>query len=47
MNFATLRKGGLDPNEVRVHLEMVAREMGHLESRIRELQDQLDRKSVV
>ena len=41
MNFATLRKGGLDPNEVRVHLEMVAREMGHLESRIRELQDQL------
>jgi cell division septum initiation protein DivIVA len=41
MNFATLRKGGLDPNEVRVHLEAVAREMGHLEARIRELQDQL------
>ncbi len=40
-NFATIRKGGLDPNEVRVHLEAVAREMGHLESRIRELQDQL------
>ena len=41
MNFATLRKGGLDPHEVRNHLEMVAREMGHLEARIRELQDQL------
>ena len=41
MNFTTLRKGGVDPNEVRLHLEAVAREMGHLESRIRELQDQL------
>jgi cell division septum initiation protein DivIVA len=41
MNFSTLRKGGLDPNEVRMHLETVAREMGHLEARIRELQDQL------
>jgi cell division septum initiation protein DivIVA len=41
MNFTTLRKGGYDPNEVRIHLESVAREMGHLESRIRELQDQL------
>jgi cell division septum initiation protein DivIVA len=41
MNFSTLRKGGLDPNEVRLHLEAVAREMGHLEARIRELQDQL------
>jgi len=41
MNFTTLRKGGIDPNEVRLHLESVAREMGHLESRIRELQDQL------
>ena len=41
MNFSTLRKGGLDPHEVRNHLEMVAREMGHLEARIRELQDQL------
>ncbi len=40
-NFTTLRKGGLDPNEVRLHLEAVAREMGHLESRIRELQEQL------
>jgi len=40
-NFTTLRKGGLDPSEVRLHLEAVAREMGHLESRIRELQDQL------
>ena len=41
MNFATVRKGGYDPNEVRVHLEFVAREMGHLEARIRELQDLL------
>jgi cell division septum initiation protein DivIVA len=41
MNFTTLRKGGYDPNEVRVQLESIAREMGHLEARIRELQDQL------
>jgi cell division septum initiation protein DivIVA len=41
MNFSTVRKGGLDPNEVRVHLESVAREMGHLETRIRELQEHL------
>lgn len=41
MNFSTLRKGGIDPNEVRVHLEAVAREMGHLENRIRDLQEQL------
>jgi len=39
MNFTTLRKGGLDPNEVRLHLEAAAREMGHLEHRIRELQE--------
>jgi cell division septum initiation protein DivIVA len=41
MNFTTVRKGGYDPNEVRIQLESIAREMGHLESRIRELQDQL------
>jgi cell division septum initiation protein DivIVA len=41
MNFTTVRKGGYDPSEVRVQLEAVAREMGHLEARIRELQDQL------
>ncbi len=41
MNFTTVRKGGYDPNEVRIQLESLAREMGHLESRIRELQDQL------
>jgi cell division septum initiation protein DivIVA len=40
-NFSTLRKGGVDPQEVRLHLETVAREMGHLENRIRELQEQL------
>ena len=41
VNFSTVRKGGLDPNEVRLHLEAVAREMGHLETRIRELQEHL------
>ena len=41
VNFTALRKGGLDPNEVRLHLEAVAREMSHLEHRVRELQDQL------
>jgi cell division septum initiation protein DivIVA len=41
VNFTPLRKGGVDPNEVRLHLEAVAREMGHLESRIRELQEQV------
>jgi hypothetical protein len=41
VNFTTVRKGGLDPQEVRLHLESVAREMGHLESRLRETQDQL------
>jgi hypothetical protein len=41
VNFTPLRKGGIDANEVRLHLEAVAREMGHLESRIRELQDQV------
>ena len=40
-NFSTIRKGGLDPQEVRLHLEAVAREVGHLEHRIREMQEQL------
>ena len=40
-NFNTVRRGGLDPQEVRSHLDTVAREVGHLESRIRELQEQL------
>ncbi len=40
-NFTTVRKGGLDPQEVRLHLEAVSREMGHLEHRVRELQEQL------
>jgi cell division septum initiation protein DivIVA len=40
-SFGTLRKGGVDPQEVRAHLEAVAREMAHLETRIRELQAQL------
>ena len=41
VNFTTVRKGGLDPQEVRLHLESVAREVAHLETRIREMQDQL------
>ncbi len=41
VNFTTLRKGGLDPQEVRLHLESVAREVAHMETRIREMQDQL------
>ena len=40
-NFNTVRRGGLDPQEVRSHLETVSREVGHLESRIRDLQEQL------
>ncbi|MGC1418570.1 MAG: hypothetical protein WA786_00435 [Acidimicrobiales bacterium] len=41
VNFTTLRKGGIDPQEVRLHLESVGREMAHLETRVREMQDQL------
>jgi cell division septum initiation protein DivIVA len=41
VNFTKLRKGGLDPQEVRLHLESVAREVAHMETRIREMQDQL------
>jgi len=40
-NFNTVRKGGFDPQEVRSHLESVAREVGHMENRIRDLQEQL------
>ena len=39
--FNVVRKGGYDPNEVRMHLEAAAREMAHLESRVRELHEQL------
>ena len=41
VTFTTLRKGGVDPQEVRLHLESVSREMAHLENRVREMQDQL------
>ena len=40
-SFTTLRKGGVDPQEVRLYLESVARELGHLEARLRETQSQL------
>ena len=40
-NFSTVRRGGIDPQEVRLHLEAVAREMGHFENRVHELQEQL------
>ncbi|HQU26245.1 MAG TPA: DivIVA domain-containing protein [Acidimicrobiales bacterium] len=39
--FNVVRKGGYDPNEVRMHLEAAAREMAHLESRVRELHEQV------
>jgi cell division septum initiation protein DivIVA len=39
--FTPVRKGGVDPQEVRQHLESVAREISHLESRIRDLSGQL------
>jgi len=42
INFSTIRKNGLDPQEVRSYLETVSREMGQLEQRIRDLQDQLN-----
>ena len=41
VNFTTVRRGGVDPDEVRGHLEAVAREMGRLEARITELTDRL------
>jgi cell division septum initiation protein DivIVA len=41
INFSTIRKNGLDPQEVRTYLDTVSREMGQLEQRIRELQDQV------
>ena len=40
-NFTPIRKGGIDPYEVHQHLEAVAREVGHLEQRLRELREQL------
>ena len=40
-NFTVVRKGGFDPQEVRSHLDAVSREVGHLENRLRDLQDQL------
>ncbi len=38
--FSTVRKG-FDPQEVRAHLEMVAREITQLEARLRDTQEQL------
>jgi DivIVA domain-containing protein len=40
-SFSTVRKG-FDPQEVRAHLEMLARELAQLESRLRDTQDQLN-----
>jgi cell division septum initiation protein DivIVA len=40
-NFTALRKGGVDPHEVQLHLEAVAREVGHLEQRLRDTREQL------
>jgi cell division septum initiation protein DivIVA len=41
VSFTSVRRGGLDPDEVRQHLDAVAREMGRLETRINELTDRL------
>jgi len=40
-NFTILRKGGIDPHEVNGHLEAVAREVAHLEQRLRDVREQL------
>jgi cell division septum initiation protein DivIVA len=40
-SFTVLRKGGVDPQEVQQHLEAVAREVTHLEQRLREAREQL------
>ena len=40
-SFTSLRKGGIDPQEVHQHLEAVAREVAHLEQRLHEMRDQL------
>jgi len=39
--FSTIRKNGLDPQEVRTYIDSVAREMAQLETRVRDLQEQL------
>ena len=41
ITFSTIRKNGLDPQEVRAYLETVAREMGQFEARIHDLQEQV------
>ncbi|MFZ1063135.1 MAG: DivIVA domain-containing protein [Acidimicrobiales bacterium] len=40
-NFTQVRKGGIDPHEVNAHLEAVAREVAHLEQRLRDVREQL------
>ena len=40
-NFTVVRKGGLDPDEVHRHLELVAREANRLETKLHELERQL------
>ena len=41
MTFTPIRRGGVDPNEVRLHLESVAKEMQRYEAQVRDLEDQL------
>jgi hypothetical protein len=41
MTFTPVRRGGVDPNEVRLHLESIAKEMQRYEAQVRDLEDQL------
>ena len=41
MTFTSVRRGGVDPNEVRLHLESIAKEMQRYEAQVRDLEDQL------
>jgi hypothetical protein len=39
--FTPVRRGGVDPNEVRLHLEGVAKDLQRYEAQVRDLEDQL------
>jgi hypothetical protein len=41
ITFTPIRRGGVDPNEVRLHLESIAKEMQRYEAQVRDLEDQL------
>ncbi len=39
--FTPVRRGGIDPNEVRLHLESIAKDLQRYEAQVRDLEDQL------